>query len=116
MKKENIIFSASMDGLSNEIPFFGQYLEEIYKDLDPDEEIEENNNKEKIYNNNPSFTWKFLRLLSEGDISRIKADDVNKLLAISEEYYNQFHDSDSKINFNFRHLPELKPKNSPEKF
>ena len=114
-KKENIIFSASMDGLSNEIPFFGQYLEEIYKDLDPDEEIEENNNKEKIYNNNPSFTWKFLRLLSEGDISRIKADDVNKLLAISEEYYNQFHDSDSKINFNFRHLPELKPKNSPEK-
>ena len=114
-KKENIIFSASMDGLSNEIPFFGQYLEEIYKDLDPDEEIEENNNKEKIYNNNPSFTWKFLRLLSEGDISRIKADDVNKLLAISEEYYNQFHDPDSKINFNFRHLPELKPKNSPEK-
>ena len=114
-KKENVIFSASMDGLSNEIPFFGQYLEEIYKDLDPDEEIEENNNKEKIYNNNPSFTWKFLRLLSEGDISKIKADDVNKLLVISEEYYNQYHDSDSKINFNFRHLPELKPKNSPEK-
>ena len=114
-KKENVKFSASMDGLSNEIPFFGQYLEEIYKDLDPDEEIEENNNKEKIYNNNPSFTWKFLRLLSEGDISRIKEDDVNKLLAISEKYYNQFHESDAKINFNFRNLPELKPKNSPEK-
>ena len=68
-KLEDIKFSESIEGLNSEVPFFGIYLEQIYKDLDPEEE--EENTKERILNNIPSFSWKFVRLLSEGDINKI---------------------------------------------
>ena len=112
-KLEDIKFSESIEGLNSEVPFFGIYLEQIYKDLDPEEE--EENTKERILNNMPSFSWKFLRLLSEGDINKINTEQVYKLLNISEEYYKTFAPKDAEIKFNFKVLTpppkiELKPK------
>ena len=112
-KVENLKFSDSIEGLSSEVPFFGTYLEQIYKDLDPEEE--EENTKERILNNMPSFSWKFLRLLSEGDISKINSEEIYKLLSISEEYYKNFAPKEFQVKFNFKILIpppkiELKPK------
>ena len=118
-KISDIKFSASIEGLNSEVPFFGTYLEQIYKDLDPEEEEEDNNinnnNKERIFNNDQSFTWKFLRLLSEGDINKINTEEMYKLLGISEEYYKKCGLKDTDIKLNFKPLPpppkiELKPK------
>ena len=111
-KLEDIKFSDSIEGLNSEVPFFGIYLEQIYKDLDPEEE---EINKERILNNMPSFSWKFLRLLSEGDMNKINTEQTYKLLNISEDYYKNFAPKDSQINFNFKVLTplpkiELKPK------
>ena len=112
-KLDSIKFSESIEGLNSEVPFFGTYLEQIYKDLDPEEE--EENTKERVLNNMPSFSWKFLRLLSEGDISKINAEEVYKLLSISEDYYKNFAPKDTQVKFNFKILTpppkiELKPK------
>ena len=112
-KLDSIKFSESIEGLNSEVPFFGTYLEQIYKDLDPEEE--EENTKERVLNNMPSFSWKFLRLLSEGDISKINAEEVYKLLSISEDYYKNFAPKDNQVKFNFKILTpppkiELKPK------
>ena len=112
-KLDSIKFSESIEGLNSEVPFFGTYLEQIYKDLDPEEE--EENTKERVLNNMPSFSWKFLRLLSEGDISKINAEEVYKLLSISEDYYKNFAPKDNQVKFNFKILSpppkiELKPK------
>ena len=112
-KLESIKFSESIEGLNSEVPFFGTYLEQIYKDLDPEEE--EENTKERVLNNMPSFSWKFLRLLSEGDINKINAEEVYKLLSISEDYYKNFAPKDTQVKFNFKILTpppiiELKPK------
>ena len=112
-KLEDIKFSESIEGLNSEVPFFGIYLEQIYKDLDPEEE--EENTKERILNNMPSFSWKFLRLLSEGDITKINTEQIYKLLNISEEYYKAFAPKDAEIKFNFKVLTpppkvELRPK------
>ena len=112
-KLDSIKFSESIEGLNSEVPFFGTYLEQIYKDLDPEEE--EENTKERVLNNMPSFSWKFLRLLSEGDISKINAEEVYKLLSISEDYYKNFAPIDNQVKFNFKILTpppkiELKPK------
>ena len=112
-KLDSIKFSDSIEGLNSEVPFFGTYLEQIYKDLDPEEE--EENTKERVLNNMPSFSWKFLRLLSEGDISKINAEEVYKLLSISEDYYKNFAPKDTQVKFNFKILTpppkiELKPK------
>ena len=112
-KLDDIKFSGSIEGLNSEVPFFGVYLEQIYKDLDPEEE--EENTKERVLNNMPSFSWKFLRLLSEGDINKINNEQIYKLLNISEEYYKAFAPKDAEIKFNFKILTpppkiELKPK------
>ena len=112
-KLDSIKFSESIEGLNSEVPFFGTYLEQIYKDLDPEEE--EENTKERVLNNMPSFSWKFLRLLSEGDINKINAEEVYKLLSISEDYYKNFAPKDTQVKFNFKILTpppiiELKPK------
>ena len=101
-KLDSIKFSESIEGLNSEVPFFGTYLEQIYKDLDPEEE--EENTKERVLNNMPSFSWKFLRLLSEGDISKINAEEVYKLLSISEDYYKNFAPKDNQVKFNFKIL------------
>ena len=112
-KLEDIKFSESIEGLNSEVPFFGIYLEQIYKDLDPEEE--EENTKERILNNMPSFSWKFLRLLSQGDINKINTEETYKLLNISEDYYKNFAPKEAQIKFNFKVLTpppkiELKPK------
>ena len=112
-KLEDIKFSESIEGLNSEVPFFGTYLEQIYKDIDPEEE--EENTKDRILNNMPSFSWKFLRLLTEGDINKINTEEVYKLLNISEEYYKNYAPKDAQIKFNFKILTpppkiELKPK------
>lgn len=112
-KLEDIKFSDSIEGLNSEVPFFGTYLEQIYKDIDPEEE--EENTKDRILNNMPTFSWKFLRLLTEGDINKINAEEVYKLLNISEEYYKNYAPKDAQIKFNFKVLTpppkiELKPK------
>ena len=121
-KIKDILFSASIEGLNSEVPFFGTYLDEIYKELDPEEEDEESKsninkdtNKERIFNNDQSFTWKFLRLLSEGDLNKINIEEVYKLLSISEEFYKQFGLKDGDTKLNFKPIPpppkiELKPK------
>ena len=119
-KINDIKFKAKIEGLNSEVPFFGTYLEEIYKELDPEEEDEESNtnkdaNKERIFNNDHSFSWKFLRLLSEGDINKINIEEVYKLLNISEEYYKKFGLKDTDTKLNFKPLPpppkiQLKPK------
>ena len=112
-KLEDIKFSDSIEGLNSEVPFFGIYLEQIYKDLDPEEE--EENTKERILNNIPSFSWKFLRLLCEGDINKINTEETYKLLNISEDYFKNFAPKDEQNKFNFKVLTpppkiELKPK------
>ena len=93
-KINDLKFTASIEGLNSEVPFFGTYLEQIYKDLDSDEE--EENNKERIFNNDHSFTWKFLRLLSEGDLSKINTDEIYKLFTISEEFYKKYSPKEAK--------------------
>ena len=101
-KITDIKFSDSIEGINSEVPFFGTYLEQIYKDLDPEDE--EENTKERILNNMPSFSWKFLRLLSEADINKINNEEMYKLLSISEIYYKNFSPEDSKVKFNFKVL------------
>ena len=90
------------------------HISRKYKYLDSDEE-EEENNKERIFNNDHSFTWKFLRLLSEGDLSKINTDEMYKLLTISEEFYKRYSPKDTNVKLDFKPIPplpkiELKPK------
>ena len=110
-KLNDLKFSATIEGLNSEVPFFGTYLEQVYKELDPDEEDE--NNKDKKFNDDHAFGWKFLRLLSEEDINKINTEEKYKLYTISEDYYKHFASKENMIKLNFTPpLPkmELKPK------
>ena len=114
-KINDLKFTSTIEGLNSEVPFFGTYLEQVYKDLDSDEEEENIKEKERIFNKDHSFTWKYLRLLSEGNLSKINTDEINKLLMISEEYFKKYSIEDINVKLNFKtipHLPtiELKPK------
>ena len=105
-KINDIKFSSSIERINSECVFFGAYLEQIFKDLDP--ENDEENNKERVFNNVHWFSWKFLRLLAEGDLNKINTEEKYKLLSISEDFYKQFADKNSEIKIDFHPIPPPK--------
>ena len=74
--------------MDNKVSLFVTFLGKIYKDIDQAEE--DGNTQERIFNNDPVFTWKCLRLLLEINLNKINNGEMYKLLSISENYYNQF--------------------------
>ena len=84
---KNIKVNFKIDDLNSEVPFIGTYLNSVLDDADIENELSEN---EKIINRDSSFSWKFLRLLSQNDLCKLNVDGRNKVLLICENLYNQY--------------------------
>ena len=103
---KNIKVNFKIDNLNSEVPFIGTYLNAVLDDADVENELLEN---EKIINRDSSFSWKFLRLLSQNDICKLNIDGRNKVLLICENLYNQYKSKDDNTRFVFKpQIPNVK--------
>lgn len=84
---KNIKVNFEIESIFNEVPFIGTFLEKVLSDADPSMEIDE---KSRIINLDKSFSWKFLRLLSDNDITKLNNDKNSKVLSICEDYFNKY--------------------------
>ena len=83
----NININFEIESIFNQVPFIGTFVEKVLSDSDPTMEIEE---KQRIINLDKSFSWKFLRLLSHNDITRLNNDKNSKVISICEDYFNKY--------------------------
>ena len=83
----NININFEIESIFNQVPFIGTFVEKVLSDADPTLEIEE---KQRIINLDKSFSWKFLRLLSHNDITRLNNDKNSKVISICEDYFNKY--------------------------
>ena len=103
---KNIKVNFKIDDLNSEVPFIGTYLNSVLDDADIENELSEN---EKIINRDSSFSWKFLRLLSQNDLCKLNVDGRNKVLLICENLYNQYKSKDDNSKFVFKpQIPNVK--------
>ena len=84
---KNIKVNFEIESIFNEVPFIGTFLEKVLSDADPSMEIDE---KSRLINLDKSFSWKFLRLLSDNDITKLNNDKNSKVLSICEDYFNKY--------------------------
>lgn len=87
----NIKVNFEIESIFNQVPFIGTFTEKVFSDADPTMEIDE---KQRIINLDKSFSWKFLRLLSHNDITRLNNDKNEKVLSICEDYFNKYKTSE----------------------
>jgi hypothetical protein len=96
---KNIKMDFSLESIYNPVPFIGRYIERVINDNDVENEFEES---EKIGNVDQSFSWKFLRLLSHEDLTKLFNETNLKVNSICETYFNNYKIKGSEFNINFK--------------